>query len=667
MKKRVATASLLLNIALRASAFFSPEVPRTYRKGESVPLTVNKLTSTRTVFPLDPYRLPFCQPLDGPETTTRNSASAELAESLVGHRIKSSPYRLTMMEDVFCASLCVTNVGREETRGYAPSKMVDAVRRGGYINNWFVDDLPVVFRFENEFQITTRYGGGFPIGFVGVNGLSYVFNHVNIEIHYHRPRESEPDEAQIVKVIVEPFSIAHKFVFPDYNDDAGEPFVTINNPIESCVSNSTNKRHTEFGMLNSGLFRRNQQLASGKVLFTYDVVWVENPNVPWSSRRDLFRRMAVVVPAQIHWCSLTNSFSLVVLLLLLVCMTLAGYFFTNLPLYMTLESEEQKEELLAQGVWKLLRADVFHPPDFSPLLLSTACGTGAQLVATSFLTLICLTMGSLTSARGGDVALTCSISYALMGIVGGYVSSRLYKTFRGKRWRDVATRTAFLFPSVCFSVLLASNCLAFVQVSTYVLPFSAICYLLVLHVCVCVPLVFCGAYVGYEKEAFVLTANTNSNSRKNPKQPWYMSTALALLVGGILPFSACVVESRLILNAVWRQDYYNAFGILLLVLLMVLIISAGVTVVDNLFRLLQENHQWWWRSFFVSGSVALHLFFYSMYARGGDILAYGISDLIFYAGWMSFACFAVFLMTGYVGFSVTYMINVRIFNSIKRM
>ena len=45
-----------------------------------------------------------------------------------------------------------------------------------------------------------------------------------------------------------------------------------------------------------------------------------------------------------------------------------------------------------------------------------------------------------------------------------------------------------------------------------------------------------------------------------PEQPWYLSTTLMVLIGGILPFGACFVELFFILTSMWLGAYYYVFG-----------------------------------------------------------------------------------------------------------
>eukprot|EP00978_Attheya_sp_CCMP212_P010229 scaffold24605_cov79-Attheya_sp.AAC.1 len=57
------------------------------------------------------------------------------------------------------------------------------------------------------------------------------------------------------------------------------------------------------------------QLAEGHVLFTYDVIWIENKDLHWSSRWDVYLNMDHAIPDMFHWLSLAGSAGVCVMLL----------------------------------------------------------------------------------------------------------------------------------------------------------------------------------------------------------------------------------------------------------------------------------------------------------------------------------------------------------------
>ena len=149
--------------------------------GCSVKLKVNKMTSIKTMLPIEYYRLPYCVPPEGVKHDNEN-----LGEFLAGDRIENSPYLLLMKTDMYCEQLCFQNIGRADQPSVQPTKFVKTIRKQ-YHNNWIVDNLPSASKVENDNDTETRYWQGFPVGFINEKDKkAYVYNHVNIEIQYHQ-------------------------------------------------------------------------------------------------------------------------------------------------------------------------------------------------------------------------------------------------------------------------------------------------------------------------------------------------------------------------------------------------------------------------------------------------------------------------------------------------
>jgi len=628
----------------------------------SVKLKVNKMTSQKTLLPVDYYRLPFCQPEGGPKMDHEN-----LGEFLAGDRIESSPYRINMKVDMYCEQLCISNLGRGEQKGVSPNKMVRAIRKN-YHNNWIVDNIPAASKVEDDTTVTTRYWQGFPVGFIAKDTKrAYVHNHVNIEIQYHSV-ETEPDKGRIVRFTVEPFSIKHDFEASADDDDAEEGTVKgfkvadITNPIESCNPGMSAKQHTRYEMVYAR--GREPQPASGRVLFTYDVIWNENPDLHWASRWDIYLSMDNAIPAKVHWLSILNSLVIVVVLSAMIGAILVRNLRRDFGRYNRLASDEEKAEDLEEFGWKLVHADVFRPPSFSPLLLAVCCGTGAQLFCMSILTVLFSAMGFLSPSNRGALIMAQLLLYVLMGSVAGYVTSRLYKTFKGKSWQKATAAVAFGFPGICFGLFIIMNIVALSQGSSDAVPVTTMIVLLVLWFGISTPLVFFGAYFGYKQEAIEFPVNTSSIPRQIPDQPWFMSVPFSLMVGGILPFGACFVELYFILASVWTDQYYYVFAFLLLVFGILIITCAEITVLFNYFQLTGENYHWWWRSFTTAGSTGIYVFLYS-FVYFKQLEANAFATYVLYFGYMGLASLGLFLMTGCVGLMSCLLFNKTIFGSIK--
>ncbi len=624
-------------------------------------LKVNKMTSQHTLLPLDYYLLPFCQPEGGIKRDNEN-----LGEFLMGDRIESSPYRLQMKVDMYCEQVCVTNLGREEATGVSPNKVVRAIRKG-YHNNWIVDNLPAASKVEDAKTITTRYWQGYPVGFVGQDdNKAYVHNHVNIEIMYHQV-ETESNKFRVVRFTIEPFSINHKYeeVEDDDQTSSDKPFkvAEITNPIYSCDSKRATKNHTTWEMATAP--GHNLQLASGKVLFTYDVIWIENKDLHWASRWDIYLSMDSAIPAKVHWLSILNSLMIVVVLSAMIACILIRNLRRDLARYNRLpQDEEGRAGELEEFGWKLVHADVFRPPTTNPMLLAVCCGTGVQLLCMSFFSIIFSSIGFLSPANRGALVMAQLLIFVLMGSVAGYTTARLYKAFKGKAWQLATALTAFLYPGLFFSLFIILNIVARIQESTDAVPFGTMVVLLVLWFGISTPLVFFGAYFGYRQESIDFPTKVSSIPRQIPDQPWYMGLPFTVAIGGILPFGACFVELYFILASVWMNQYYYVFGFLLLVFLILILTATEINVLFNYFQLCGENYHWWWRSFVTAGSTGIYVFLYS-FIYFGQLEANTIPTYMLYFGYMTMVSLGIFIMLGACGLFSSLLFNRLIFSSIK--
>jgi transmembrane 9 superfamily protein 2/4 len=623
------------------------------------------MTSSKTLLPIDYYRLPFCTPDGGPEMDNEN-----LGEFLAGDRIESSPYYLLMKKDMYCEQLCISNMGRGYQRGTAPNKVIRAIRKN-YHNNWIVDNLSAASKVEDDAHVTTRYWQGFPIGFVADDSHeAFIHNHVNIEVMYHEV-EGMQGMYRVVRFVVEPFSIKHDYeplmgdsdTEVDMDDTALLPKkAKITNPIDSCNPKMAKKEHTSYDMIVGP--NRNPQSASGKVLFTYDVMWVENKNLTWASRWDIYLTMDDAVPAKVHWISIANSLVIVFVLSAMIAAILIRNLRRDISRYNRLATDEEKAEDLEEYGWKLVHADVFRPPSFSPMLLAVCCGTGAQLLCMTLLTIMFSCLGFMSPARRGHLLMAEILLFVCMGSVAGYTTARFYKTFKGKSWQHATTFTALGFPGLAFAVFFILNVLAFFKKSTDAVPFVTMLILVVLWFGISTPLVFFGAYFGYKQDAFEFPVNTSSIPRQIPDQPWFMGIPFTLAIGGILPFGSCFVELYYILASVWMDYYYYVFGFLFLVFLILIVTCAEITILFTYFQLCSEDYHWWWRSFSNAGSTAIYVFLYSIvYFK--QLEANSVATYFLYFGYMGLASLGLFTMMGFVGVATSLWFNKTIFSSIK--
>mmetsp|Transcript_14729 Transcript_14729/g.17938 ORF Transcript_14729/g.17938 Transcript_14729/m.17938 type:complete len:660 (-) Transcript_14729:272-2251(-) len=646
------TAALSLSFLLHeASGFYIPGVkPETFSRGDEVPMKVNALTSIHTQIPKPFYRLPFCQPTDGPEMASEN-----LGEFLTGNKIQTSAYTINMLEDMYCHKLCQTTLSNE--------KDVVSLKKHiayGYHNNWIIDNLPSASIGSTETgQRQKHYAGGFPIGFVdaasGKKADVYIFNHANIVLDYHEP-EDMPGKYRVVGFSVEPLSVNHAFLGGFEWD--GESPDGMSKLLQTC----TIGKH-----LTRDNVQENQIVQNGeKILFTYDVIWKQS-NVAWSSRWDVYLNEDHLVPAQVHWYSISNSIFVVLFLSLLVVSILVRNLKRDIAGYnaVSLVDEEGEDDIDESG-WKLIHADVFRPPSSMPMLYCVFIGSGTQLCISTMFAILLAAIGYINPSRRGSMMNFLLVLYMLSGVIAGYVCSRLYKSFRGRAWQLCTIITATFFPGLCFLIFVFFNTVLAFYRSSGSVPFLDVLIVAAMWCCVSIPLVFVGAYFGYKKDSIEFPTVTSTIARAIPKpSTFFLDPKFGMYLAGIVPFGAAYVELFFIMTSLWMDQYYYVFGFTLVVYMILLITSAEITTLHIYYQLVSENHRWWWLSFLTSGSAAWYMFAYSViWFRSLEPSKLPFT-YIMYFGYMFLICFTVFLVTGAVGSLTSLWFVKKMFGSIK--
>jgi len=625
---------LLGSLLVSANAFYLPGVqPQEFKVGESVEMKVNSMTSQHTQIPKDYYRLPFCKPAEGPKMISQN-----LGESITGNKIQSSAYELNMKTDMHCKIVCQQQLSKVEA-----AKLRLHIKYG-YHNNWIIDNLPSasvgISAATNEKQ--THYAGGFPIGFLDSRDKkknSYIFNHVNIILKYHQ-RDPAVESYRVVGFSVEPMSIKHEFQGGYEWSEADEARFT--KPLSGC----TPGKHMERENINA-----NQVVGNGeKILYTYDVIWEES-EIAWSSRWDIYLNENNLVPSQVHWYSITNSILVVVFLSMLVISILVRNLRRDIEAYNTLAllADEEDGEDEDETGWKLVHADVFRPPENYPMLFCVCIGGGVQLLVCTFFVIVLSAVGFLNPARRGSLMNAILVFYMLCGILNGYVSSRLYKSFKGRLWQLCTVLSALALPGVAFTLFLIFNIILWFMKSSASAPFLDVIILATMWCCVSIPLVFLGAYFGYKQESIAFPTVTSTIARAIPPPPFFVQPWVGIISAGIVPFAAAYVELFFIMTSLWMDQYYYVFGFTLIVYLILIVTCAEVTILLVYYQLCAENHRWWWFSFLAPGSTALYTFLYSIIWFRSLEASNVFMTYLLYFGYMGLICGGLMMVTGTVG------------------
>lgn len=596
-----------------------------------------------------------------------------------------------MLKESYCNILCQVTLSKSE------AKLLASHIKYGYHNNWIIDNLPsasINLSYETG-ERKTHYAGGFPIGFVmpkpgresDVKELhldekkkytpsnefyeledAYLFNHVNIVIKFHPVSMVTTASSggsnvgyRVVGFAVEALSIKHTLL-KDYSEGTS----SASTPLQTCPPQA---RHMELQYI-----QQPQIVAENEdIVYTYDVIFLES-SIAWASRWDLYLTENHMVPAQVHWYSITNSILVVLFLSIVLLSILVRNLRKDIGRYnnmtagasvVTITDEEREEEYEESG-WKQIHGDVFRPPTVHSMTLAVLVGSGVQLTMASMASILFSALGFLNPSRRGSLMTGVLVFFILCGSFAGYVSSRLYKAFRGSRWQTCTIATAVAYPGLCFTVFLFFNIILFFKHSSGSVPFRDIVILAAMWCCVSIPLVFIGSYVGYQQESIHFPTVTSTIARAIPPPSNFLTSPLfPMIFAGAIPFAAAYVELFFMMTSLWMDQFYYMFGFTLIVFLILLITCSEITILLCYYQLCAENHRWWWFSFITAGSVGFYLFGYSIvWYHQLEPSKLFVTHLLYF-GYMLLISVGTFLITGSTGLLSCLWFTRKIFSTIK--
>lgn len=479
-----ALVSVFFPIGNPVSAFYLPGVvPTSYADGALVPLHVNRLTplDSDTDFQLhstvayDYYHpeFHFCQPDDGPR-----DVSESLGSIIFGDRIKTSPFQLHMMQNETCKRLC-----DEQQFDQFSAKFTNNRIWQNYAINWLVDGLPAGRPYQLESNGPIYFSRGFPLGEHILDGEVQLNNHFDILIDYH---EVGAGSYRVVGVAVEPRSRKDSKNLDEKTASCGVPG---SSPLVLDEDGAT------------------------AVVWTYSVAWRPS-NIGWATRWDPYLH---VEDPKIHWFSLVNSAVIVVFLVATVSAILMRALKKDIARYNRLDAFSL-DDFSASGTtaedgvqedsgWKLVHGDVFRPPR-SPLILSVLLGNGAQLFFMAGITIIFALFGVLSPSARGSLGTTMIMLYTVFGVIGGYTSARVYKTFGGDAWKRNIILTPVMIPAIVFGTFFVMNLFLWARRSSGAVPFTTMLVLVSIWFLISVPLSFLGSWLGFRRPVCIWILST---------------------------------------------------------------------------------------------------------------------------------------------------------------
>lgn len=636
------SSTLLVLAALlsAAPAFYLPGIASiNYEEGDRLDVMANKLTSPKNKLPYDYYSLPFC---GSDNKKDHRSKPVNLGQVLMGERMKPTDYEFLMRTPTTCKVLCERTLTKDEV------KMLRTRIVQEYAVRLNLDNMPVVIKGETKTH-RVAYRFGYDIGPKPAvpDGKVFINNHLKFKVFYNNPKESgtgfesvpdldavSSEGYRVVGFEVEPYSINHSM-------EDGKP-----------TKDSCPVAHTMTPM----------EVAEGNtVVFTYDVEYIPSAN-RWATRWDSLLEANPELK-QIQWFSIVNSLMISLFLTALVGTVMLRTVLRDFSRYNALEEEDEED---VTG-WKLVHGDVFRTPQ-RPVLLSVFCGSGSQTLCMMTVLLLFALLGFLSPAYRGGLITTMLSLWVLASSINGYASARIYSSFENGQSRKLVTiGSAFLFPSLAFTLFFVLNLFVWGSGSSGAVPFTTLLLLLFMWFGISVPLVFAGAYIGYKSKPYEFPTRTNQIPRQIPASPLNIPQAAYVVLAGILPFGTVFMELVFILNSIWQDQILYLFGMLSIVFAILVVTCAEMSIVFTYLTLAAERWTWWWQAFNGSASAGMYMFLYSLYY----IASQAAQDHMPLVSTMMFVTYSLVvsvafaLMCGAVGFFSSFWFVRKIYSNIR--
>jgi len=628
-----------------AQILFPGVSPEEYQTNEQIYINADLVESKKTQVPYKYYDLPGC-PLENDNPVKRRKRERRnLGSRLQGHKITPAPFKLYAMLDTPCTTMCSVTLEFKKLR------WVRNLIQRQYRVQLQLDGLPVLMR-SSELNYAVR---GYPVGFQTTSGGApenprkrrnklrdnaemFLYNHLKFAITYRQ--DPEFDGIRITGFDVHPVSIAHN----------------IADPTPTCQGMNVENDPNTYLSLAMDQGNRN----AVEVVYSYDVTWIENDNLMWADRWDVY--LVGAPDDDIHYYSIVNSLMIVVFMTGAIATIMIRTLRKDIAGYNELQTLEEAQE---ETGWKLVHGDVFRPPSFSPMLLSVMVGTGAQ-IGCAFGGAMLLSVFHVTnSLRKGQILTSMILLYVLCGSVAGYISSRIYKFCEATNWKMNSIATAAALPAVFVAMFTVLNVFLSVAGAATAVSFFTIIVLFLLWVTISAPMVFAGAFIGLKSKAIEVPTKTKQIARVIPEAPVHMNSLITMLMGGVLPFGSVCIELAFIMSALWLHQLYYVMGFLLAVLCILAATCAHVSIVLCYLQLCAEDHRWWWKSFMNCATAGFYLFLYSLWFLSSRLDLVGVLPVIVYMTYMSMISICFGLVCGSIGFISSFAFTRMIYGQVK--
>jgi transmembrane 9 superfamily protein 2/4 len=236
----------------------------------------------------------------------------------------------------------------------------------------------------------------------------------------------------------------------------------------------------------------------------------------------------------------------------------------------------------------------------------------------------------------------------MVGSIGGYISSRFYKSFGGENWKYNCLLTSALNPIMLTAVLFLTRNFLLLETSSAIafpIGLTPALFIILISYGLALPLTFAGSYFGFNYQlAIEYPVRPTANIREIPKQPIYSIFPVSLVLGGIIPFaSVWIIEN---------YPYFNS-GEFVITTASILICAESAIVFCYL-HLMAEDHRWWWRSYLTIGFAAVYYFIHCLCYIIFTLIIDDFISALFYGLFSLILSLLLFSLIGTIGFLVCF-------------
>uniref|UniRef100_A0A8C2LGC9 Transmembrane 9 superfamily member n=1 Tax=Cricetulus griseus TaxID=10029 RepID=A0A8C2LGC9_CRIGR len=608
----------------------------------SIQVYADKLYSVENMATYDYDSFDFCQ------DALKKSPSENLGKIISGEQTMSCPYKFSFNKEETCRKVCVKSYAPEDEDQMRRLAFLKGGIKQNYYHRWVIDSTRVIWCYDKEDK-SPYCTLGFPIGCFKdpnsqlkipclnnsefKNNSLYLFNHVDITITYHMESDTTGNVAKLISSRVEPKSYKHTdenhltcneppLEIPEDEDyfsviyTYSVKFEAIPPPSHSPVPIPANSLPTPI------------HSSEG-----------ESKTVKWSSEWDHDIESATEV--NILWIRLVNSFFVVLTLCGLVIIVILKSICRDI-----IKCNRIKPPMYnwRRFGWRMIHGSIFRLPKYG-MLLSVFLGQGTQVFIMAFFSLFLAGLGFLTPADRRALVNYGIVLWFLLEIPAGYVSAKMYKTFRGGKWKTHFLLTTLLFPGIVFTDIFIMNLSLWMEGSSAAISFDSLATIFTLCFGVSTPLTFLGVFFG-KRDKFQFPVRAYQTRRVRTQRRFFTKPTITIILGSLLPFGCMFLQLSYILNRIWSPHMYYLFAFLFLIFLILMISCSEVTVLLCYFRLSVEDYGWWWRAFLTSSFTSTYILMYAIHYFFTKLHVIDIGSIFVYFGYTLILVLVFFLFTG---------------------